>query len=528
MTDRQVTLSLNLKSGGTSALKSALVDITREMQRQQQEVIKRNALLADPLLVAARVRSANDLAVAQLNLTEALRKEEAIQGVVAERGRTADERRIAALKSINEGMEGLLQKQSRYDELLKDPRKLAAHVSKKLEIERQEKQLNFAESKERAKQLGPGKALADLFNIPDVSKMLGTMGGKLAGVGEGLAAKAPAMGGMLGKAAAGAAGGMLGEAGGALAGAAAGPIGLAIAAAIALTPAVKALAGAPFAAVASGMAIVNKALSGLTGPLGAVGSMLGAVEGAGSALKGVGDKLGPLGIGMSVVGGAIEGVTKQVTAFLTVATQLVAKAQPGVTRRLQFAIDDTAAVVGHRLVPVIELITKAVRGIGDVLQTILPSAAEFRSALSPLSEAFDEIKEAIAPVARLLKVALTVGLRELAFGLRIVFETIKPLIQLARFALPGLPGGQLESSTGAAARPVSFMDTQTYARSVYAAAAGSGIDPSRQTAENTTTMIGLLRRIADNPRESAAGAAVAVAGPAAVAIDAARRYLWGH
>lgn len=507
----------------------------------------------DPIKLALCVRLEKQLQEAQTNLNEALEKQQKIQGYVAQKATTDDERRIKALRTINAQMESLNQQlaledsRKAYGQVVEkavaaEDRRLAALRVENSELERQEQHLaninaklnpgtlqkrianqlkseegqrglHFAETKERTKQLGFGRGLLDLFNIPDVSKTLGTVGGKLSGLGASLSGK----GGL-----AGAAGGLLGKAGGALASAAAGPIGLIVAGATALTPVIKKLAGAPFKVITAGMGAINNALQGLTGSLGPIGSILGGIQGYGSMLKSFGDAFGPAGIVLSVMGGAIEGITKQVTEFLNVSVQLAAKAQPGVVKRFQIALDDTAAVIGHRLVPVVELMTSVVRGIGDLLQTMLPNTKEFRGALAPLAEVWTAVKDALAPVAFLIKYSLIVGLRMLTPQLQLFSVMIQgmlaPLINLAR-----LSGLDLETSVGAAARQVKFTNPESYAKEVYAAAAGSGVNPAKQTADNTGQMVGLLQDILIALPGAYAPASAEGLSPAAAALTAAGR-----
>lgn len=583
-TEREVTLKLGLKMGGTSALKDALVDITREIQRQGEQAAKLRALLGDSTLFQQHARAGGDLSLAkadyqeamrkhalaegqlveraatseekrvsalrslneemeslvqkrlrynalltepgklqdhaaatmaleleQANYEEGLRKQKLAQGQVVERATTPEERRIGALKSLNEETNALLQKQSRLNALLNEPGQLQGKVRAQLKTEGLEKQATFAESQERARQQGPLKAAADLLGLSGggLSNMLSGFGGKLSGIGLSLGGKI---------------GGALSGAGSFLGGAAAGPVGMAVAGAMALAPVVKSLASAPFNAVVGGMAAMNKALAGLNGSLGAVGSMLGAVEGVGSSMKGLGDKLGPLGIGFSVVGGAIEGLSQQLTAFLNTAVQLAAKAQPGRVKLLQLALDDTAATIGHRMVPIVELLTRVVRGLGDILNSVLPSTEEFRSALAPIGEAFEDFKSAMRPIAVIIKTNLSVGLSLLGDLLRGAATAIKvltePLGQLANFA-----GLKMTSTEGAAARSVSFQDTKAYLFSAYAAIGGSaGTDPSRKTADNTSRMVMVLQEIRDRLKGGEGGGN---SGGTSGALEAALRFLRG-
>lgn len=319
-------------------------------------------------------------------------------------------------------------------------------------------------------------------------------------------------------------GGKLGSfAGKAIAGAlgsAAGPVGTVAAAINLLTPVVKSLASAPFKAITAGMSAVNGALKGLLGSLGPIGSLLGVVQGTGSAIKSVGDSLGPLGIGLSVMGGAIEGITKQIQELLGTAIQLAAKANPGVVKRLQIALDDTAAVVGHRLTPVVEVLTNIIRGLGDMLQTILPRTSEFRAALAPLGDAWNSLKEALLPIGVVIKTVFIVGLKILTAQLKVAAAALnillQPLIQIGKFA-----GLNWKTSVGAAARPVTFTSPEDYAKEVYKAAAGSkGAD--EQIADNTKTMVDILQDIRDRitgglSPQTVAAAATAVPGVSAAA-----------
>lgn len=256
------------------------------------------------------------------------------------------------------------------------------------------------------------KTPAPPFNIPAAAKPAANV---LSGAGK----------------AAGGLGGMLGKAGTMLATAAAGPIGVAVSAALAangvagnplgkmlhqifkqsglakmgpdeegtwggMARSIKKVAEAPFKLVAKGLNLVSAAMQGLAQPLGPIGALL---QGIAKAAKWATEKLGgnfdPF---KALLAGYAKGLGKVAEAahgFLTAALPLVNKARPGVLKRFTLAVDDAAAVLGHRLSPLFEFLTKVTRTFGDALATILPSTEQFRSALSPLYDALESVKEAI-------------------------------------------------------------------------------------------------------------------------------------
>lgn len=486
-----INLKLNIKPGSVAAFQQAMQSIAKDAERSYRGIEKVNAALA-PELVKYRVALTNAEKEAQLAYNEALEKQENIQGVLVQKAKTLEEKRRDALKSINQELESQQKRLARINALLEKPARLQKRVKAQLEVEGQEKKLAFAESKERARQLGPTKAIADLLNVGDLHKKLAGFGGKVAGVGQSVGGKA---GGFLENLGGGLAGEAAGGLGGALA-AAAGPIGIALVAAKALAPVVKGLASAPFKAVTAGMSAVNGALKELGGQLGPTGVLIGYFEGVGGMAKSLGDKLGPAGIGLQIYGETLEAVSKNVRAFFETAIGLAQKASPGTVQRFQLVLDDTAAVIGHKMIPVVELLGKVTRGVGDFLATMLPSTQEFRAALAPIGEAFDDVKKALAPVAVLLRAGLTVGLKMLGELLKSLANAVKFLTAPLRALVDEL-GINLNSSVGAAARGVSFSTAGAAAKQVYQAAANMGVDPAVRTAMNTSKTAELLQKILD-------------------------------
>jgi hypothetical protein len=159
----------------------------------------------------------------------------------------------------------------------------------------------------------------------------------------------------------------------------------------------------------------------------------------------------------------------------------VALASPGTFQRFQLALDDTTAVVGQALVPVLEIVTQGIRLFGDFLTTVLPSTDEFREALSPISDFLNDLRDALASIAPVIHDVLVVGLKVLGAVLRTI---IIPFQLLAKF-LEGLfgAGEGLKSSLNAAVRNVSFQSAESFAKQVNLAAFKSGIGTGKGPVE---------------------------------------------
>lgn len=202
------------------------------------------------------------------------------------------------------------------------------------------------------------------------------------------------------------------------------------------------------------------------GLFGAKGAEVGGAVGGGIG-GGVGTAMAALGPAMGAAGAAI-------TAFKSVVLDSVAKANPGAMERFNLALDDIQGVIGQTLMPVIEMWTKELRLVGDVLASILPSADEMRDALQPVSDFLDDLREALEPVVPVIKQVLLGALKALGEALKLV---LKPLGEVAKFLghLFGEGAGSLKSSFAAAVRNVSFTSAEQFARSVNVAAFRSGM-----------------------------------------------------
>lgn len=269
--------------------------------------------------------------------------------------------------------------------------------------------------------------------------------------------------------------------------ASAGPVGMAVAVGLKLQQIVNDIAKSPAHAAAAGIDAVTNALKELGGPLGPLGVMLSATEGVGAGLEKVGDALGQFGLPLSVAGDAIESVTGSFRDLTMVVVGLAGKANPAHLRRWQMALDDVQAVVGHRLVPILDRMTQGVRLIGDVLNTILPDVGEVQAALSVLDPVFANLKDMLTDLAPLLREAFSQSLVYLAAALYAVTIPIQGLINildalgLQIMELLGIkPGTGLKSSFGAAPGPASTVGISDIGRRVRESAFSSGMAPAAE------------------------------------------------
>lgn len=248
---------------------------------------------------------------------------------------------------------------------------------------------------------------------------------------------------------------------------------------------------------------------GLDGLLGDVGPKLATLA---PVAAGVGVALTAAKLGFDLVKSAVD-------RFVATTVRLGSLASPGAGKRYEIAHQDVQAVIGQRLVPVLEIFTQGLRLAGDFLHTILPSAREVRQALAPLGDALRDVRSALAPIAYELKGELRSALSVVAVSLREAALALK----LFTLSIPRLSGApRLESSVGAAPRQASFGGVDDYAKRIYAGAyssAGPG-DAAKQTATNTSRMVDILGQIKDRMQQgSAGGPAGTVAGAVVGAVQ---------
>jgi hypothetical protein len=218
----------------------------------------------------------------------------------------------------------------------------------------------------------------------------------------------------------------------------------------------------------------------------AAGEAAGAMGGLAEGLGAVAAMAGPVGAAIGavvMVGGAIVDMVKKV---MSMSLEFGAKANPAVIERYNLAVDDQQAVIGHRLIPVVELMTDAYRLLGDLLASILPDTNDMRQALSPLKDGLKDMRNVAERLAPGLRAAIAAMLEMAAAAAKIAAAPIKygmaglaiasgnPTAAAIAGAGVGAGGEPLKSSVGASAQPAQFMDIGAYQRQMYERAASMG------------------------------------------------------
>ena len=211
------------------------------------------------------------------------------------------------------------------------------------------------------------------------------------------------------------------------------------------------------------VSVVVDILPGKTDALSSAFRKIGnVVQDAGSRVLGLATK-GLLGGG--VAGGAAAGLAGMAKSIV----ELTAVSNPGIVKRFTLALQDMWGVLGHRLAPIVELFTKALRFLGDVLAAILPSSQDVRDALAPINDIFEDLYDIVAEVAPLLREVFKLLVQGFAVALKALLTPLRVLVQFMRgLGLIGNEGGKVKGgSVGAAARPAAFEGVEDYARKVY-------------------------------------------------------------
>ena len=242
-----------------------------------------------------------------------------------------------------------------------------------------------------------------------------------------------------------------------------------------------------------------------SGIAGLVGQHFGGATGAG-----VGKLLGAVGPALGAAGAILAAGTAIAESLKSAALSTAALASPGTVKLLNVTLEDLGGVIGRVAVPFVEVVTEEFRLLGDVLATILPSTEDLRAALGPIREVVGGLRDILAEVAPLLRTVVTTGLHAFAEALRAVTYPLRFAVSLLREL--GLIGGQqLNSSIGAAARPVStHTDAVAFARETYQeiasnlAAQGGGPAPETavdEAAAAAKVCAAYLRNIVDWTKE---------------------------
>lgn len=221
-----------------------------------------------------------------------------------------------------------------------------------------------------------------------------------------------------------------------------------------------------------------EAVAAATKPLGTLAVVLGAVGKASAATASV-----LVGFPKAIVAAetALVGLGQSMLGF-------VARANPAAAQRFQMAVDDLLASIGNFLLPVFELVTAAVRQVGDAFTLLIPAGASLAAALQPI---FEMIGEALAGAVGYLAAALKAIVPVIGVLVRVVMDAVNWVGRLVKEFL-GLLGIDLSpdaapkgASVGMAARPAQIGGVEDVLKRAMTSAFGSGVggnDPATRTA----------------------------------------------
>jgi hypothetical protein len=423
----------------------------------------------------------------QKKLALATRQEREGQGELVEKARTEEDRRLSALRGVNQSLEQQRQALAGINAAL-DPAKLRERVELSLKEEEARKKLERATTQERDRQqhgtgaggfarrvfgrlaggegAHPADATGDYLaqKLGPLGKLLGVLGKSVAGP-----AKSPAQQPVIGVAQPATPSVVLPAGTGAA-------IGQQLAQALAGASQGKTGTGPASGSAASfGKAVASLAGSskGGGGANVAAGAGAGAAGGLAKSLGGLAEVAGPVGL---AIAGVVAGLGLAYEAFNKLTDTVVGfvgKANPVYVQRWQFALDDAQAVIGQKLVPVLDLMTEGVRLVGDTLATILPSASDVKDALSPIAEALKDVRSEAATLAPVIRQLISTGLGTLKIALQVATLPLRAFAALLR-GLGVIGEDKLTSSVGAAARPASFGGVEDYVKKTYESAFSAG------------------------------------------------------
>ncbi len=261
------------------------------------------------------------------------------------------------------------------------------------------------------------------------------------------------------------------------------------------------------AAGAAGGAAGGGAAAGAEGALGLLAA-------ATAEIPPVALAIGAIAIALPIVAGALKGIFDSMAAA-------VAKASPATFMQLQHAMEDVQGVMGRMFIPIIQLVTSAIRTFGDVLATILPNTGEMNAALAPLREAFEQLNVAIrqffsenGPAIRGFFVDLigsaATALAEATQAMTLFIKSLSYLKHALTGDIAGilrdfgvLPGNQdnLRSSQDAAARPASITGIEDYEKNLQISAFSTPAQNyAEQAVQEQETTNSILQAMIDNQR----------------------------
>lgn len=228
----------------------------------------------------------------------------------------------------------------------------------------------------------------------------------------------------------------------------------------------------------------------------------GAMELGGALKGGLGALGGPVGVAVTAINAGVELVGKfwgMLKGAFDTAMDFARAANPVAAERMNYAVQDTTAVIGRLFVPLMEKATVVIRIFADFLSTVLPSASEMREVFSGLDPAIRDMKTALQDFAPIFRGVMIVVVRQAADAMKFFGDAVQGVLYVIR-SLPGFSeigkgsGAPLASSFGAGDfRTPSFVGIAEaknafMIESLRVSASQGGSDPASQTANNTKTI----------------------------------------
>ena len=238
---------------------------------------------------------------------------------------------------------------------------------------------------------------------------------------------------------------------------------------------------------------------------GAGAAATGGGAATGAATLGAGAVMAGVAIAVVAAVGAVVGAVKYIHETMTAAAGLAGMANPATLIRFNQALDDTWAVIGARLIPVVNFWTDVMRTVGDVFQTMLPSTKDVRAVMAEYKPMLKEVRVIAGELAPYIRMVLVKVLTDAAKAVRVFVTALRLLIGMVRavpfigekiFGKEGEEATPLKSSFGAAGRGASFGGIEDIHKQAIIGALSAGRNLDQETADNTKKTAELLEQIA--------------------------------
>lgn len=258
------------------------------------------------------------------------------------------------------------------------------------------------------------------------------------------------------------------------------------------------------AQLARGVSVAQGAITNLMRPATPSSTAGPAVTAAAAGTGG----MAALGTAVSEAFSKVKDVVNDIISNMRMVADLVGKANPAVLERFNDVFEDVEAVIGVRLIPLVEHWTNGLRVLVDFLHSVLPSTAEFQRFFAEYKPLLNDVREALREMAPLIKDILLVSIRLATQALHDFVAVMREIVMIAR-RMPGISlfaqyaratgqqDQQLRSSIGTAARPFRFESHDDFGRQLILNALNRGKDSAAdQTADNTARTADGVERLA--------------------------------